>query len=229
MEGPLTSPSQKKSFFKRNIEDGMDRVLEQVNFQKKFSSLPQFKPEECQSPSSITAQSPGLFNYKKARNLHNTNRLSVEEESEPETPQSVPKSASSSKPIVIGNQFFGPDFNIENVRELTDMGEGNSPRTPRTPGTSRESDRGHRKILEQRRQLVLQLFKEHNTLFPSTQATSTFQAQHLDIFPNKMSLQLKIREVRQKMMAHNNLTPHSANSQSSPLTPAEPVRVTSSS
>lgn len=25
MEGPLTSPSQKKSFFKRNIEDGMDR------------------------------------------------------------------------------------------------------------------------------------------------------------------------------------------------------------
>lgn len=109
------------------------------------------------------------------------------------------------------------------------MSEGNSPRTPRTPGTSRESDRGHRKILEQRRQLVLQLFKEHNTLFPSTQATSAFQAQHLDIFPNKMSLQLKIREVRQKMMAHNNLTPHSANSQSSPLTPAEPVRVTTSS
>ncbi|XP_044764717.1 putative transcription factor capicua isoform X2 [Coccinella septempunctata] len=229
MEGPLTSPSQKKSFFKRNIEDGMDRVLEQVNFQKKFSSLPQFKPEECQSPSSITVQSPSIFNYKKTRNLLNTNRLSVEEESEPETPQSVPKSASSAKPIVIGNQFFGPDFNIENVRELTDMSEGNSPRTPRTPGTSRESDRGHRKILEQRRQLVLQLFKEHNTLFPSTQATSTFQAQHLDIFPNKMSLQLKIREVRQKMMAHNNLTPHSANSQSSPLTPAEPVRVTSSS
>ncbi|KAK9890340.1 hypothetical protein WA026_010434 [Henosepilachna vigintioctopunctata] len=228
-ECSLTSPSQKKSFFKRNIEDGMDRVLEQVNFQKKFSSLPQFKPEDCQSPSSITGQSPSIFNYKKTRNLLTTNRLSIDEESEPETPQSVPKSASSAKAMVIGNQFFGPDFNIENVRELTDMSEGNSPRTPRTPGTSRESDRGHRKILEQRRQLVLQLFKEHNTLFPSTQATSTFQAQHLDIFPNKMSLQLKIREVRQKMMAHNNLTPHSANSQSSPLTPAEPIRVTSSS
>ncbi|KAL3290368.1 hypothetical protein HHI36_023710 [Cryptolaemus montrouzieri] len=228
MDCPLISPSQKKSFFKRNIEDGMDRVLEQVNFQKKFSSLPQFKPEDCQSPSSITAQSPGIF-YKKSRSLLNSNRLSVEEESEPETPQSVPKSASSAKPMIIGNQFFGPDFNIDNVRELTDMSEGNSPRTPRTPGTSRESDRGHRKILEQRRQLVLQLFKEHNTLFPSTQATSTFQAQHLDIFPNKMSLQLKIREVRQKMMAHNNPTPHSANSQSSPLTPVEPIRVTSSS
>lgn len=94
-------------------------MLEQVNFQKKFSSLPQFKPEDCQSPSSITVQSPSIFNYKKTRNLLNTNRLSVEDESEPETPQSaVPKSASSSKPIVIGNQFFGPDFNIENVRGM---------------------------------------------------------------------------------------------------------------
>lgn len=225
----LLSPPSKKSFFKRNAGDGMDRVLEQVNFQKKFSSLPQFTPEECQSPSSITVQSPAIFNYKKPnRALLNSNRLSIEEDSEPESSQQAPKSASSAKPMIIGNQFFGPDFNIDTVREMTDM-EGNSPRTPRTPGTSRESDRGHRKILEQRRQLVLQLFKEHNTFFPTAQATSTFQSQHADIFPNRSSLQLKIREVRQKMMAHSNLTPHSANSQSSPLTPAEPVRVTSSS
>lgn len=32
---------------------------------------------------------------------------------------------------------------------------------------------------------------------------------HMDVFPNKMSLQLKIREVRQKLMAQSNLTPHS--------------------
>nr|CAI5864012.1 unnamed protein product [Callosobruchus analis] len=227
-QSDLVSPSTKKSFFKRNIEDGMDRVLEQVNFEKKFTALPQFKPEDGQSPSAISVPSPGLFNYNKKRPLTATHRVSVDEEIEPEPPQSAgaPKSATSTKPI-IGNQFFGPDF--ENVRaELsTEMEEGTSPRTPRTPGTSRESEKGHRKTLEQRRQLVMQLFQEQS-LFPSSQATSTFQAQHADIFPNKASLQLKIREVRQKMMAQSSLTPSSV---SSPLTPApaEPVKVSSSS
>ncbi|XP_068917305.1 protein capicua homolog isoform X5 [Tenebrio molitor] len=214
---PLVSPVTKKSLFKRNKEDGMDRVLEQVNFEKKFCSLPQFKPEECQSPSAISS-SPGLFPYNKKRNLSASHRSSVEEESEGEIPQSVPKSASSIKPAV----FFGPDFNMDSVREMNEMGEANSPRTPRTPGTSKDPEKGHRKILEQRRQLVMQLFQEH-TYFPSAQATSNFQSQHSDIFPNKASLQLKIREVRQKVMARNNLTPHSANSQSSPVTPAEPL------
>ncbi|XP_018578847.1 putative transcription factor capicua isoform X2 [Anoplophora glabripennis] len=223
----LISPLTKKSFFKRTIEDGMDRVLEQVNFEKKFSSLPQFKPEEGQSPSAISVPSPGLFNYNKKRPpLTASHRTSVDEESEAETPQSVPKSASSAKPIVIGNQFFGPDFSIDSVRaELNEIEEGTSPRTPRTPGTSRDAEKGHRRILEQRRQLVIQLFQEQS-LFPSAQATSTFQAQHSDIFPTKASLQLKIREVRQKMMAQNSLTPSSTNS---PLTPAEPVKVSSNS
>lgn len=88
-----------------------------MNFEKKFSSLPQFKPEEGQSPSAISVPSPGLFNYNKKRPpLTASQRTSVDEESEAETPQSVPKSASSAKPIVIGNQFFGPDFSIDNVR-----------------------------------------------------------------------------------------------------------------
>ncbi|XP_056645584.1 putative transcription factor capicua isoform X2 [Diorhabda sublineata] len=221
-QADIMSPSTKKSFFKRSVEDGMDRVLEQVNFEKKFTALPQFKPEDGQSPSAFSISSPGLFYNKKRPPLTATHRTSLEEDSEVETPQNVPKSAST-KPIV-GNQFFGPDF--DNVKaELNEVEEGTSPRTPRTPGTSRETEKGHRKTLEQRRQLVMQLFQEHS-LFPSSQATSTFQAQHSDVFPNKASLQLKIREVRQKMMAQNSLTPSSANS---PLTPAEPVRVSSNS
>nr|XP_023026346.1 putative transcription factor capicua [Leptinotarsa decemlineata] len=108
----LVSPSTKKSFFKRTIEDGMDRVLEQVNFEKKFTALPQFRPEEGQSPSAISVPSPGIFSYSKKRPLTATHRS--DEDSELETPQSIPKSASSGKPIVIGNQFFGPDF--ESIR-----------------------------------------------------------------------------------------------------------------
>lgn len=38
-------------------------------------------------------------------------------------------------------------------------------------------------------------------LFPSPgQATAAFQARHMDTFPTKVCLQLKIREVRQKIM-----------------------------
>lgn len=57
--------------------------------------------------------------------------------------------------------------------ELNESIEGNSPRTPKTPG-GRDAEKGHRKILDQRRKLVMQLFNEQG-LFPSTAATSTFQ------------------------------------------------------
>ena len=110
---------------------------------------------------------------------------------------------------------------------MNEIDEANSPRTPKTPSTGRESEKGHRKILEERRQLVMQLFQDQS-LFPSALATSNFQAQHVDIFPTKSSLQLKIREVRQKLMA-NQATPSSANSVNSPITPAELARVTSGS
>ena len=140
----------------------------------------------------------------------------------------TPKSTASVK--LTGNTFFGPDFNVEAFRLNAEVGvevETNSPRTPKTPGGvgvgnigpgRTDNERGPRKVLEQRRQLVMQLFQDHG-YFPSTQATSSFQAKHSDIFPNKPSLQLKIREVRQKLKA--NATPVSANSLVSPLSATE--------
>ncbi|XP_078053314.1 putative transcription factor capicua isoform X3 [Augochlora pura] len=247
------SPSNKKgSFFKKNVEDGMDRVLEQVNFQEKFSSLPEFKPEDIQSPSAIsisTASSsvhgsvvtPGLHssNLQSSMQMQSYRKKSVqgphrptmnEDDIESDTSISAtPKSTSSVK--LTGNTFFGPDFNVDAYRANNDLVgdvDTNSPRTPKTPGGGAgnsvgmgrsENERGHRKVLEQRRLLVMQLFQE-NGYFPSTQATTAFQAKHSDIFPNKTSLQLKIREVRQKLKA--NSTPMSANSLVSPLPVSEP-------
>lgn len=61
-----------------------------------------------------------------------------------------------------------------------------SPKTPKTPSqkTSDAAEKGHRKVLEQRRQLVLQLFKEHG-YFPTTQATNHFQVSILDLTYNQ--------------------------------------------
>lgn len=88
-----------------------------MDFEKKFSSLPQFKPDECQSPSAISVpSSPRVFNnFHKKRNVSSGHRSSIDEEAEIETPQSACKSASGSR-HVIGNTFFGPDFSIETMK-----------------------------------------------------------------------------------------------------------------
>ncbi|KRT79820.1 hypothetical protein AMK59_7148 [Oryctes borbonicus] len=210
---PLASPMHRKSIFKKNQDkEGIDRVLTQVHFEKKFSSLPQFKPEEGQSPSAISVPSSPRFAYHKKRT--NTHRSSVDEESEVDTPQSCTSKIGDK--AIVGTSFFGPDFNIDVAQDMTEMDEASSPRTPKTPSTGRESEKGHRKVLEERRQLVLKLFHEQGSWFPTNEATTTFQAQHSDLFPTKSTLQLKIREVRQRLMG---------NSANSPLTLADPPRV----
>ena len=48
---PTTPNSIKRFFRKATKEDGMDKVLETVNFEEKFSSLPEFNP--LASPSHV--------------------------------------------------------------------------------------------------------------------------------------------------------------------------------
>lgn len=214
------SPNEKKSFFKKNIEDGMDKVLEEVNFEQKFGALPEFNPDEVQSPglnaSTVPSvpSSPRTFisSYRKKRK-HSTGG----EESEAETPMSVtPHMTPSCTPssTLQGSKFFPPDFNPESFKVgdiRAEKAEVDSPagRSPRTPKTPRDSDKSHsslRHILEQRRTLVMQLFTEYGW-FPPAQAVATFQSKYSEIFPNKNCLILKIREVRQKVHQNTPNTP----------------------
>jgi len=116
----------------------------------------------------------------------------------PKTNSGTPKPNSSSTE---SNAFFGADFDDQAAADVTaaageDMSSSSEPATPSIPAG------GHslRQKLDARRQLVMQLFQDEG-LFPSNAATSTFQAKHATEFPTKTCLQLKIREVRQKMMA----------------------------
>lgn len=88
-----------------------------MNFEKKFSSLPQFKPEECQSPSAISVpSSPRVFvqSYRKKQS-QNSHGSVCDEESESEASMlNSAKSGSGAK--LIGSQFFGPDFNIDSFK-----------------------------------------------------------------------------------------------------------------
>ncbi|XP_063234053.1 putative transcription factor capicua isoform X2 [Bacillus rossius redtenbacheri] len=235
-EGPTlpqvpSSPSTKKSFFKKNVEDGMDKVLETVNFERKFSSLPEFNPQECQSPSAISVPSSPhvnfVQNYRKKQQQQQQQQLLQQQQQQQQSrpgPDDDTESLVSATPKsakLVGNTFFGPDFNIDAFRSgaagTGDGTEASSPRTPKTPG-GKEGEKGHRRVLEQRRQLVLELFHQVGGIFPNTQSTSAFQEEHKDIFPNKSSLQLKIREVRQKLMSQQN-SPMPSGTDSTATTP----------
>lgn len=118
---------EKHSYFENS------RVLRQVDFEKKYQALPQFKPEDCQSPSAITVpSSPRVYGTKYRKNnssqklrefyfIHiSLNKLFLtfffstfisepEEEhySEESTSATITTTSTPSYP----QKFFGPDFN----------------------------------------------------------------------------------------------------------------------
>jgi len=192
--------------------DEMDKILETVNFREKFSTLPEFKPGD--SPT-VVASSPKVFiqsytRKRKRKVSSSTDGLA----SDASTPMSTSTPSSSQK-------FFGPDFNADLVYKSTGVvhshcggvGSGGVELESVEPTSPSSITSSLRKTLDHRRHLVMMLFQEHG-LFPTNQATSTFQAKHSDVFPTKLCLQLKIREVRQKMMA-------ASPSSSQPMTPID--------
>lgn len=203
---PTPNSAYHEHFFKNATPIETTSVLRQVDFEKKFQTLPQFKPEDCQSPSAISMpSSPRMLAQSYRKKPQTIQKTQVEEVQLDSGMSSTP-----SVPYSVGNRFFGPDFSIEQLRAV-EVGNNcdnseRSPCTPKTPRSQDASEKGHRKILEQRRTLVMKLFQEFG-MFPSTQATNSFQILHSEVFPNKQSLQLKIREVRQKCMAQPGFTP----------------------
>ncbi|XP_067131698.1 protein capicua homolog isoform X2 [Centruroides vittatus] len=216
-QNSLQKELTRKTLFKRNIDDGMNKVLKQVNFEAQFAQLPEYNPEQSPSGISSLPNSPFVQNYCKKRRLSITQE--AEEEGSPRFKSScysssseagTPKTPKSAK--IEGNQFFGPTFNLEALAEAAslrldfsefDVNSPRSPRTPKTPADGEKNQSSQRRILDQKRNLVLKLFNEQASLFPTAQATASFQLSHQEVFPTKNALQVKIREVRQKLMAQS--------------------------
>ncbi|XP_053462514.1 protein capicua homolog isoform X1 [Nycticebus coucang] len=184
-------PPLKKTF------DSVDnRVLSEVDFEERFAELPEFRPEEVlPSPtlqSLATSPRAILGSYRKKR------KNSTDLDSAPEDPTSPKRkmrrrSSCSSEPNTPKSaKCEGDIFTFDRTgTEAEDvLGELEYEKVPYS---------SLRRTLDQRRALVMQLFQDHG-FFPSAQATAAFQARYADIFPSKVCLQLKIREVRQKIM-----------------------------
>ncbi len=214
-------------FRKATREDGMEEVLETVNFKEKFSSLPEYRPGESPGKLPSLPSSPQVFvqSYRKRRTGAEVPEVAAAAAAVAAAPSSVNSTKSTpSKTKTSGETFFGPDFNpdvaLEGSRDSLDAAAAVA-----SPPVTPKSASSLRKTLDHRRQLVMQLFQDHG-LFPSNAATSSFQFRHADAFPTKVCLQLKIREVRQKMMARSSSP--TATSASTPGTPLSAPPVSSS-
>ncbi|XP_026156930.1 protein capicua homolog isoform X3 [Mastacembelus armatus] len=195
-EPPTTS---KKTKFRppplKKTPDSLDKVLSETYFEERFAELPEFNPEEVlPSPtlqSLATSPRAILGSYRKKR--RNSTELEVAAE-DPSSPRRKTRrlSSCSSEPNTPKSaaKCEGDIFTFD--RASTD-GDDFLADLDRVPYSSL------RRTLDQRRALVMQLFHEHG-FFPSAQATAAFQARYSDTFPTKVCLQLKIREVRQKIM-----------------------------
>ncbi|KAM9384130.1 protein capicua homolog isoform 2-T2 [Pholidichthys leucotaenia] len=196
---PPSSSSSKKTKFRppplKKAPDSHDKVLSETYFEERFAELPEFNPEEVlPSPtlqSLATSPRAILTSYRKKR------RNSTELEGAGEDPSSPRRktrrlSSCSSEPNTPKSaaKCEGDIFTFDRAGPEGDVSLGESDRVPYS---------SLRRTLDQRRALVMQLFQEHG-FFPSAQATAAFQARYSDTFPNKVCLQLKIREVRQKIM-----------------------------
>uniref|UniRef100_A0A673IIA0 Protein capicua homolog n=2 Tax=Sinocyclocheilus rhinocerous TaxID=307959 RepID=A0A673IIA0_9TELE len=175
--------------------DSVDKVLSEVYFEERFAELPEFRPEEVlPSPtlqSLATSPRAILGSYRRKRKNSTDLDSSTEDPISPKR-KSRRRSSCSSEPNTPKSaaKCEGDIFTFERPDGEDVLGELEFEKVPYS---------SLRRTLDQRRALVMQLFQEHG-FFPSAQATAAFQARYSDIFPTKVCLQLKIREVRQKIM-----------------------------
>ncbi|KAG5842486.1 hypothetical protein ANANG_G00178130 [Anguilla anguilla] len=202
--------------------DSVDKVLSGMYFEERFAELPEFRPEEVLPSPTLQslATSPRVIlgSYRKKRKNSTDLDSSTDDPISPKR-KSRRRSSCSSEP---------------NTPKSAAKCEGDIFTFDRA-GTDSEDILGElefekvsfsslRRTLDQRRAFVMQLFQEHG-FFPSAQATAAFQARYADIFPTKVCLQLKIREVRQKIMQTNAPSeaggPDSATSSPGPSNPPQ--------
>nr|XP_026689957.1 protein capicua homolog isoform X4 [Ciona intestinalis] len=209
VQGSRRSIEQKANMKEQDFS--RDRILDQVNFKAQFSQLPQLKPELIPTPGTPkelpTTPDVVLQSYRKRRRnstdspntsnspMHKRRHRRKGSMTGLEVP-STPLSAAGSRPtsaVTSSGHCEADVFTFDNREMVAHKDESDTSEPPDSKGSTL------RQILDQRRMLVIQLFEEHS-LYPNTHVTNEFQSQHSDIFPSKSCLQLKIREVRQKMM-----------------------------
>ena len=158
-------------------------MLSKVNFEKQFAELPEYVPETNRKQPKVPRDLDCVVDLKAKQHRPCGLRATSQIGHDPDDAAASRKVVSS--PVPSG--FVSP-----NLDTLAAAAAGLE------QGPESDNRVEQRKIVDQRRQLILQLFDRHG-YFPTEAETTSFQMQHADVFPSKSVLQLKIRETRQKV------------------------------
>ncbi|CAH8834012.1 unnamed protein product [Trichobilharzia szidati] len=240
---------------KRKFDENTENILTRINFRRRFSYLPKFKPNSTHE--LLSPVSPSQFPPMKTTQINSqtenestgqpvntdtnqqqiyiltspTSHLSDSENihqclSPQKSDSNNSNNNSNNKCIQYeDNMFFGKNFPNPNEMKWINCNSSSShlltttsrllknhPIAPKSNQSNKVSvipsnifdvnTTSSRSILHMRRKLVLDLFQEYG-LFPSIPAIIRFQQSYSYYFPNRQSLQLKIREVRRRIMQVN--------------------------
>jgi hypothetical protein len=176
-------------------EPATSRVLKEVDFKRKFDKLPQYDPDNSDRTTPLPMSPLDLIKSCMKRTRLSTEVTAGESDiGVRRMPRGETSAPGHSLRVMEERHFFGSSFNMQSIASGDNEEPLAAPQTPTSPTSS------SRQIIDLRRHLVTQLFIEHGW-FPSAEVTSAFQMRHQDVFPSRNLLQLKIREVRQRMMA----------------------------
>ena len=171
------------------------RVLSEVNFERQFAELPEYTPHHRQGRDVKSTTN---------RRSVVTGNMSNAEENDAQKATASERPSCTSGLEEGGQRADHKTSNmpsLEALAEVAALEQGGLKEAVKEDKTEPSSPTlsSHKKPVDQRRGVVLQLFQD-NGYFPSDAVTSVFQQRHADLFPTKAALQLKIREVRQKIM-----------------------------
>ena len=169
-------------------------MLTEVNFEQQFAKLPEYVPEHRKDRENAIKCQPGVL-------VHSDNKTGDTSSGKGELNQDQHPSYKPGLPDQRdGLAALHSNASLDALAEVAAL-EQNSivSESERIVETSQTPTR---RTPDLRRSLVMQLFNE-STYFPADNVTSAFQQEHSDIFPTKSVLQLKIREVRQKVLQNS--------------------------
>ena len=175
-----------------------------MNFERQFAELPEYTPHQRQGREG-QHRAPNTKRGHVAGDILNVADSSMSQMANP----SLEKAASGCSSVegchAVGLRASSMP-SLEALAEVAALEQGGLKEGERDDkGDLRQQEpssptlSSHKKPVDQRRSVVIQLFQDHG-YFPSDSVTTVFQQQHGDLFPTKAALQLKIREVRQKIM-----------------------------
>ncbi|XP_031621773.1 putative transcription factor capicua [Contarinia nasturtii] len=164
-------------------------------FENRLSLLPQFDftNYRINSDWDTSPTSPTRYNTFTRKRAQPSNASATEQQ--------------CAKKRLIGDRFFGPDFNVNTFKDLDAHSNNSSPATPTSAEDSRIMqdlifNKRKRILMDQRKMLIMDLFRKCGTFFPAPKDLDDFLEEHMHLFGSKGFLNIKIREYRQKHMQH---------------------------